>query len=304
LPSRDDRLTALVEARRIVRPGGVIVAAAISRWAPRLHSVLAEGLFRALPELVDHLPDAERTGHLTPVFEGSFTGYTHRPDELADEVGTSGLDLVELLNVEGAAAMLPDLDTRLADATEREVVLDSARATEAVPEWVRTSSPSPAARQHPADPNSRRQKPRSAQGLAPRAFGLGDDGSMAVAVHPILVEYEQFALALPEAWPDEPWGDHVVKVGKKIFVFFSGADSTEPAVTVKVPESHDHALSYPESFPTRYGLGKHGWVTLMIEHVPEEEREVLFDFVEESYRAVATKTLVKHLDAERAADDG
>jgi SAM-dependent methyltransferase len=134
LPSRDDRLTALVEARRIVRPGGVIVAAAISRWAPRLHSVLAEGLFRSLPELVDHLPDAERTGHLTPVFEGSFTGYTHRPDELADEVGTSGLDLVELLNVEGAAAMLPDLDTRLADATEREVVLDSARATEAVPE--------------------------------------------------------------------------------------------------------------------------------------------------------------------------
>ena len=31
---------------------------------------------------------------------------------------------------------------------------------------------------------------------------------------------------------------------------------------------------------------------------PAEEREVLLDFVEESYRAVATKTLIKHLDAD------
>jgi predicted DNA-binding protein (MmcQ/YjbR family) len=124
------------------------------------------------------------------------------------------------------------------------------------------------------------------------------------AVHLSLVEVEAFALGFPEAWPDEPWGDHVVKVGKKIFVFVSGPDATEPAITVKVPESRDHALSYPESFPTRYGLGTHGWVTLMVDRIPEEEREVLFDFVEESYRAVATKTLVKRLEAERASEEG
>ena len=114
-------------------------------------------------------------------------------------------------------------------------------------------------------------------------------------------------LSLPEAWPDTPWGDRVVKVGKKIFVFVSGPESERPVITVKVPESRDHALSYPEAFPTRYGLGKHGWVTLFVDTVPDEEREVLLDFVEESYRAVATKTLVKRLDAEiadgSAADD-
>jgi predicted DNA-binding protein (MmcQ/YjbR family) len=86
-------------------------------------------------------------------------------------------------------------------------------------------------------------------------------------------------------------------------VFVSGPDSTEPAITVKVPKSRDHALSYPQAFPTRYGLGKHGWVTLFVEHIPEGERDVLFDFVEESYRAVATKTLVKRLDAERTVDE-
>jgi len=108
---------------------------------------------------------------------------------------------------------------------------------------------------------------------------------------------EQFALTLPEAWPDTPWGDRVVKVGKKIFVFVSGPDADRPVITVKLPESRDHALSYPEAFPTRYGLGKHGWVTIFIDTVPEDERDVLVDFVEESYRAVATKTLVGRLDA-------
>ena len=58
------------------------------------------------------------------------------------------------------------------------------------------------------------------------------------------------------------------------------------------------SLSYPEAFPNRYGLGKHGWVTIFVDTVPEEEREVLIDFAEESYRAVATNTLVKRLDAE------
>jgi predicted DNA-binding protein (MmcQ/YjbR family) len=125
-------------------------------------------------------------------------------------------------------------------------------------------------------------------------------------VHATIDQLEEFALSLPETWPDAPWGDRVVKVGKKIVVFLSGPDSERPVVTVKVPESREHALAYPEAFPTRYGLGKHGWVTLFVDTIPEEEREVLFDFVEESYRAVATKRLVKTLDAQIAAqrDDG
>ena len=125
---------------------------------------------------------------------------------------------------------------------------------------------------------------------------------MAAGAHEFVDSLEEFALSLPEAWPDNPWGDRVVKVGKKIFVFVSGPDSERPVVTTKLPESRDHALSFPEAFPTRYGLGKHGWVTLFVDTVPVDEREVLFDFVEESYRTVATKTLVRRLDAETAAE--
>jgi predicted DNA-binding protein (MmcQ/YjbR family) len=115
--------------------------------------------------------------------------------------------------------------------------------------------------------------------------------------HAVVDSLAEFALSLPEAWPDTPWGDRVVKVGKKIFLFVSGPDSERPVATFKLPESRDHALSYPEAFPTRYGLGKHGWVTVFVDTVPPDEHEVLIDFVEESYRAVATKTLVKRLDA-------
>lgn len=119
--------------------------------------------------------------------------------------------------------------------------------------------------------------------------------------HAVVDSLEEFALSLPEAWPDAPWGDRVVKVGKKIFVFLSGPNADRASATCKLPESGDHALAYPEAVPTGYGLGKHGWVTVMIDAVPAEEHEVLYDFVEESYRAVATKTLVKRLDAELAA---
>ena len=113
----------------------------------------------------------------------------------------------------------------------------------------------------------------------------------------VVSEVEQFALSLPEAWADSPWGDRVVKVGKKIFVFLSRPDSEPQGLTVKLPESHDHAMSYEGSILPGYGLGKHGWVTVYVDGVPAEERDVLFDFVEESYRAVATKALIKQLDA-------
>lgn len=114
---------------------------------------------------------------------------------------------------------------------------------------------------------------------------------------------EAFARSLPEAWPDSPWGDRVVKVGKKIFVFLSRPDAEQPSITTKLPESADHALSFPGAAPTGYGLGKHGWVTILVDSVPAADRDVLVDFVEESYRAVATKKLVARLDAERSDAD-
>jgi hypothetical protein len=63
-----------------------------------------------------------------------FVGYTHRPGELVDEVSEAGLRLDDLVGVEGLPLPASDLQSRVGDPRAWEVVLDSARAIELVPE--------------------------------------------------------------------------------------------------------------------------------------------------------------------------
>jgi len=101
-------------------------------------------------------------------------------------------------------------------------------------------------------------------------------------------EVLSFALSLPEAWEDHPWGDTVVKVRRKIFVFVGSG-----GITMKLDESHRHALSVEGAAPSGYGLGRSGWVTVPVVGVA---LDVVCDWVEESYRIVAPKRLVALLD--------
>lgn len=104
-----------------------------------------------------------------------------------------------------------------------------------------------------------------------------------------------FALSLPGATEDFPWGERVAKVNGKVFVFLGVDRSANPMITVKLDESHAHAMSIEGSEPTGYGLGRAGWV-----NVPLKAEGVTFDLVrdwiEESYRIVAPKRLIKELD--------
>jgi predicted DNA-binding protein (MmcQ/YjbR family) len=108
----------------------------------------------------------------------------------------------------------------------------------------------------------------------------------------------EFALALPEAFEDHPWGEDVAKVRGKVFVFLGTPGSATPRMTVKLVESHGHALSIDGAEPTGYGLGKSGWVTVPLE-VKGVSRDLLCDWIEESYRVVAPKRLLAEIDAMR-----
>lgn len=134
LQDRADRVLALREARRIVRAGGCVFAAAISRWAARLDGVLAKRMYRAAPEALALVADVERTGVLPPLVPESFFGYAHRPMQLRSEVRAAGLSLVSLVCIEGAASLLGDLEDRRSTVEDWNVVLETARATESVPE--------------------------------------------------------------------------------------------------------------------------------------------------------------------------
>ena len=107
----------------------------------------------------------------------------------------------------------------------------------------------------------------------------------------------KYAAGFPEAWPDEPWeGDPVYKVGKKIFVFFGHRDADHIGLTVKLPESGEFALTLPFTSVPGYGLGRGGWVTASFGPGDEVPTDILKDWIDESYRTIAPKKLVRLLD--------
>jgi SAM-dependent methyltransferase len=134
LARRAERVQALREARRVVRPGGPVFGAAISRWAARYDGVLRLRLYERVPAMLEAMGPLERTGVIPPFTPDGFTAYTHRPGQLRAEFTSAGLAVADLVNVECGAFLLPDLRERMADPVARGVIMDSARVLERVPE--------------------------------------------------------------------------------------------------------------------------------------------------------------------------
>lgn len=133
LTERAERLQALREARRVARPGGVVLAVGISRFASLLDG-LRQG-FLADPAGMAIVERDLRDGqHRNPDVGGRpgwfTTAFFHHPDELAAEVSEAGLELEALLGIEGPGWLLPDLWD---DPAQRPIVVEAARAVEREP---------------------------------------------------------------------------------------------------------------------------------------------------------------------------
>ncbi len=129
-----DRLQALREAHRVVRPGGRVLGTAISRFASLLDGLLSGWL--SDPVFQGIVAADLRTGwHRNPEPdrhpEWFTTAYFHRPEELAAEVRGAGLRLEALLNIEGPGWLVwRDLWD---DPARRAGLVEAARAVEAEP---------------------------------------------------------------------------------------------------------------------------------------------------------------------------
>lgn len=84
------RVQCLREAARVVRPGGMVAVAAISRWAVLLDGVLRLRLNAGDPALPALLVQAVGTGVFVPLIPGGFGAYCHRPEELRAEAVEAG----------------------------------------------------------------------------------------------------------------------------------------------------------------------------------------------------------------------
>jgi SAM-dependent methyltransferase len=162
LTSRQDRVTALGEARRILRPGGIAVAKALSRFYP-VFEELAAGMpvgSREFDDTARFLADGQyRNPGGDPA--NFTTSYFHRPEELADEIRDAGLELRQLVAASGSVKLLPVLSQLLDIPEGRHQVLSVLRLLEAEPSLLGMSQNFVAIAQAPASlrgPNQTRIK--------------------------------------------------------------------------------------------------------------------------------------------------
>jgi len=141
LTLRDDRIQALREARRVVRPGGVVVAAAISRFASTIDGLLRGFLLHPQFEAIVER-DVREGQHRNPTERPEWftTAYFHLPEELRGEVKEAGFAVEALVGIEGPAWAVPNLDAWLEDSRRRAKLLAAIGRVEAEPSLVGASA--------------------------------------------------------------------------------------------------------------------------------------------------------------------
>jgi hypothetical protein len=115
LPARSDRLRALQEAWRVLGADGLVLVAAISRFASALDGLVSRFFADPCyaPTVWQDLTDGQHRGHP----DGSYftTAYLHRPEELATEMTEAGFGQTSVLAIEGPGWLLQDFEAQWTD---------------------------------------------------------------------------------------------------------------------------------------------------------------------------------------------
>ena len=141
LTERHERVRALAEARRVLRVGGVVLAAGISRFASLMEGIknglLSDPAFRRI------VAEDVRTGqhrNQTGRHDYFTTAFFHHPDELAAEARDAGLAVEEMLAIEGPLWLLKDAGAWWTDLELREQLLALLPAVERDPALLGSSA--------------------------------------------------------------------------------------------------------------------------------------------------------------------
>jgi ubiquinone/menaquinone biosynthesis C-methylase UbiE len=131
LTEPSDRILALREAYRLLRPGGVLFAAGINRFASTVVALLED--FFTDPQFTPIYEQDLRSGqHRNPTDDPRFftTAFFHHPQELIDEVNEAGFRLETLLAVEGPARLLKDFERQWQNPSIQDKIMRIVRLVE------------------------------------------------------------------------------------------------------------------------------------------------------------------------------
>jgi ubiquinone/menaquinone biosynthesis C-methylase UbiE len=141
LPDPQDRGKALAEAFRVVKPGGLVAAAAINRYASLFEHVTYSHLH------TERIRNSVSKILETAVYDGTrgFTlSYFHRAEELVAELVTSGLTDVQVFGIEGPAwSLVKAAEQQPGEGPTDELIasaMEAARLAEPYPELLAASS--------------------------------------------------------------------------------------------------------------------------------------------------------------------
>jgi SAM-dependent methyltransferase len=131
LTERSDRVAALIEARRVLRPGGVLFGVVIPRWASTLIGMLRGWVYN--DDYAAMVRQEIMTGrHARPASWPSLfmDGFFHSMADLSDEVAEAGFDLKSRMAIEGPAWMAQEFDVAWEDPAKRERILELSHLAE------------------------------------------------------------------------------------------------------------------------------------------------------------------------------
>lgn len=139
LLSAQDRLQALTEAKRVLRPNGLLLATGISKFSS---ATWALSTYRGANNFLDdeiymdmlrkELTIGEH--HRPPEYPNFITeAYFHTPEAFAAELTEAGFRCDSLLAIEGCIWFTPDLNAKWEDPSARDRLLELLRMTEAEP---------------------------------------------------------------------------------------------------------------------------------------------------------------------------
>jgi ubiquinone/menaquinone biosynthesis C-methylase UbiE len=140
LLEREERQRALSEAYRVLKPGGVLFAAAISRFASTEDGLMS-GFYRDPAFQKIMLDDLENGQHRNPTGNPAYFTDTffHHPDELKAEVAGASFEIAGLFAVEGIGYLMKDFETRWQVEADRVFLLDVIAKTEQEPSLIGAS---------------------------------------------------------------------------------------------------------------------------------------------------------------------